>query len=129
MYKIMCDDDTEYTNIVFKTEEDAKFFIELNGESNPHLFIEKVHVFVRKFWYTLTPYVSWFNEHGEMSYIKRALPHYVFGMMDSQFSVVPGKCNKYVMIGFWNATKDIEEATTLAKSLYEGWKAGKNENV
>ena len=54
VYKIMCDDDTEYTNMVFKTEEDAKFFVELNGESNPHLFIEKVPVFVRKFWYTHT---------------------------------------------------------------------------
>ncbi len=128
MYRIMCagDDDIEYTNIIFKTIEDTEFFLRLNGENPDCFVIVEVPVFSKKFWYNLNPYVSWFNEKGEMTYVKQALPRYVFGMMESQFAITPGRCNKHVMVAFWDATKDIDQATILAKSLYEGWKAAQN---
>ena len=126
MYKIMYDDDFEYTNEIFTTKDDAEFYLSLNGSSELKCIIEEVPIFVRKFWYNLIPYVSWFNEKDGTFIVNKAKPHDVSGMMDSQFSIIPFHKRNLVMVAFWDSTTDMERATTIAKSLYEGWKAAQN---
>lgn len=127
MYKIFFDgDDLEYTEFVFKTKEDAEFFLTFDDVSNLNIVIKEVPIFVKKFWYTLTPYVFWFDGDGEVVVGKVAKPIHVYGMMDSQFHIQQFVKGKHVMVAFWDATKDIDQATILAKSLYEGWKAAQN---
>ena len=127
MYKIFFDgDDLEYTEFIFKTREDAEFFLTFDDVSNLNIIIKEAPVFVKKFWYTLTPYVFWFDGDGEVTVGKVAKPINVYGMMDSQFHIQQFVKVKHVMVAFWDATKDIDQATILAKSLYTGWKAAQN---
>ncbi len=127
MYKIFFDGDGfEYTDFLFETEDDAEFYLSLNGSSELKCNIKEVPIFVRKFWYNLIPYVSWFDEKHGTSIVNKAKPHDIFGMMDSQFSFITFNNRNLVMVAFWDATKDIDQATILAKSLYEGWKAAQN---
>lgn len=130
MYKIFFDgDDLEYTDFLFKTKDDAEFFLTFDDVSSFNLVIKEVPVFSKKFWYTLTPYVFWFDEDGGIAVGKIANPINVYGMMDSQFSIQKFVKGKHVMVAFWDSTKDMDRATTIAKSLYEGWKAGKNGKI
>ncbi len=127
MYKIFFDgDDFEYTDFLFETKEDAEFFLTFDDVSNLNIIIKEAPIFSKKFWYTLTPYVFWFDGDGEIAVGKVAKPINVYGMMDSQFHIQQFVKGKHVMVAFWDATKDIDQATILAKSLYEGWKAAQN---
>lgn len=130
MYKLMWpDDNAEYTNMVFSTVDDAEFYLSLDKSLTSRPVLTKALVFSRKFWYSLIPYVFWFDEDGDMKSGRVANPIHVWGMMDSQFTIKEVANNRYTMVAFWDATKDFAKATILAKSLYEGWKAGKNANV
>lgn len=125
MYKIMFGDN-EFTDYLFKTKEDAEFFILL--ADIPGLVITPAYVFSRKFWYSLTPYVAWFDESGQLARVIPANPIFVDGMMESKLVIrvsnVTSVNKNYVMVAFWDSTKDIEKATIIANSLFEGWKAG-----
>lgn len=127
MYKLMWpDDDIEYTNIIFKTKEDAEFYLTFDNDYINRPVVTEIPVFSKKFWYTLTPYVFWFDGDGEIAIGKIAKPIHVYGMMDSQFHIQQFVKGKHVMVAFWDSTTDMERATTIAKSLYEGWKAAQN---
>ena len=121
MYKLMYQDDLEYSDFVFLTKEDAEFYLTFDSDLNKPTITE-VPVFSRKFWYSLTPYVFWFDGDGNVATGKVAKPIHVYGMMDSQFVITKFPRGKHTMVAFWDSTTDIAQAEVLAKSIYEGWR-------